>query len=195
MSLKYFCNYCDFSSSTNAVVNHILEHHINKLESINLSNGIKGNLISSKICTEKSKDPDIIFCCFGCKKFWARATMGEKHKLSCNKKQEHSNICKKILETYNETETLVNNYDIELLKKIEKLEKRVKELEEDNKENEEGKMKYDVLTMTLIEYLDRYTREKIADVLTYNMTEGEKEHEIDWYSELITYRESTNHFA
>ena len=42
MSLKYYCKYCEYSSSTNAVVNHILTSHTNKIDKLFISKGVNG---------------------------------------------------------------------------------------------------------------------------------------------------------
>ena len=189
MSHKYYCKYCEHCSSTNSVVNHFLENHCDKLDNHKLLQGIKGNLVEIYIRSEKNEDPEPIKCCFGCKKFWARVTMADKHKKDCNMKQQHINKCKELKEKIigNDNEICA---DEQLKKKISNLESKIIQLEEQIKENEEGKEKYDVLSLILIEYLDRFTREKIADVLENLNLES-----IDWYSELLTYRESTKEFA
>jgi hypothetical protein len=194
---KYYCAYCDYSSSTNAVVNHILEHHTDKINRITLLNGIKGNLISIRIRSQSNTDPTNIFCCFGCKRFWARKSMADAHQKECTHCTDHINKCKSIHELRSNTESTqlppTENVDHiriqELENKIKKLEKTINVLKDDMKDNEEGKTKYDLLSMALIEHLDRYTREKIADILSSNI---ENEYEIDWYSELMTYRECTD---
>jgi hypothetical protein len=196
---KYYCAYCDYSSSTNAVVNHILDHHTDKINRITLLNGIKGNLISILIRSQCNADPTNIFCCFGCKKFWARKSMADTHKKQCTHSIDHINKCKSIHELRTTAEPVqqpsenTNSVLIqELETKIKKLEATIKQLKYDIKDNEEGKIKYDLLSMTIIEYIDRYTREKIADILSSNENSNiENENEIDWYSELITYRECT----
>jgi hypothetical protein len=203
MSYKYLCNFCDYSSSTNGVVNHILEKHSNRFEKPSLLKGINGDMMICLICSEKTKDPFNISCCFGCKKFWGRSNMTEKHKKECPKKKEHSDKCKEILESklnFNSNESTNNQLsnssnNSELITKIKNLEKKIKELEEDNNDYKEGKIKYDALSLVLIDYVDSYTREKIADVLDSEIEDVESTNKIDWYSELVTYRESTKKFA
>lgn len=195
MSHKYRCVYCEYLSSTNAVLTHQLEHHSNKLGKVTLQSGIKGNLVCSKIQSEQSKETTSIYCCFGCKKFWGRKTMADKHLKDCMNRELHITKCKEIMKQNEGIQEEPNEGRTnEAVMKIGILEKRIKELEEELKEKEEGQIKYDILSMILIEYFDRYTREKIADTI-HSDTRNETETEIDWYSELVTYHECSKFFA
>ena len=188
MSFKYLCNHCDYSSCTHPVVNHILEHHTDKIEDYKLNSGLNGNLISMYIRTEKSNDPTNIFCCFGCKKFWGRQSIAEKHKKACLKKQEHVETIINIKKNRNTPmdETIGNK---ELQNKIVKLEDKIKMLEEELKEYQEAKEKYDALSTVLINYYNCSTRENIINKL-YNDKSCYVPN-VDWNSELVIYREYT----
>ena len=188
MTFKYLCTHCDYSSSTNAVVNHILEHHTDKIDDYKLKSGMNGNLITMYIRTETSDDPINIFCCFGCKKFWGRQSMAEKHKKECLKKQEHIDILKEIQKN-RKTPIDACGSDKKLQDKIIFLENKIRMLEEELKEHEEAKIKYDDLSMVLIDSLKRDIREKLADRLYVRAPN------VNWNSELVTYRECIKDIA
>ena len=189
MSYKYQCDYCDHTSSLNSVVSHFLANHTDKLVSDNFKPE-QTDLLITLIRTEKKGDSYKIFCCLGCNKFWGRENMAQKHSKSCPKKEEHIALYNK-LKSMITNKVCTNENVIKLETKVKTLETKIGMLESELKDNEEGKLKYDALSLVLIEHLDRYTREKIGDILS-NM---QKEYDIDWYSELMTYREAIHEIA
>jgi hypothetical protein len=188
MAFKYLCTHCDYSSCTHPVVNHILEHHTDKIDDYKLKSGINGNLITMYIRSEKSNDPINIFCCFGCKKFWGRQSMAEKHKKECLKKQEHIDILKEIQKN-RKTPIDACGGDKKLQDKIILLENKIRMLEDDLEEYKEAKLKYDELSMVLIYLSKRSMREEIANILCDRVPN------VNWNSELVTYREGIKDIA
>jgi hypothetical protein len=91
------------------MVGHIQNKHFDLINLTPLKEGAKKRkvCIDSLIMIEKRKiDAN---CCFGCKKFWCKNKLAEKHFLTCSNLDLHSNICFEIL---NKVETAKNVSDV-----------------------------------------------------------------------------------
>jgi len=130
---KYSCVIpgCTESKFTRHYLTHLMGHSKEELQKslgINLKIGAKGSLL--KINPKINGESKSCAACFGCKKFFNKISLQEKHRDECNNKNKHKLICSKMLDN-DENPVIDETPKIkELEEKIKRLENQVKSLKQ-----------------------------------------------------------------
>jgi len=180
-SIKYCCLQCDYKSSHQHYINHVVKNHKDTIYTEKTKNAINGALRSKSlpilsIRIENCKTLTHVSVCFGCNKFWERKDLATKHCNDCNKQKEH----REFLESLKGGDSVQENFqdnseEVKLLREtIKKLERKLNSAEEDAKENEVKATAFDNFIEHLYTIIEDDKREEI------NIELKEKYPDIDW---------------
>ena len=161
-----------------------------------MKGGAKGNPVVINILSGSSNDVTHAHTCLGCKKFYVKKTMADKHIADCENKKAHITMCNELLSACPVAETADSSEAVKALQaKVKQQEREIKNLESELEDTKENSALYKRLIWGLVNGLDRADRRRIAQVL-YDLPEHPSLGEIDWDSQLLTeYEVGKNNFT
>ena len=178
----YECPHCDYKASHQYIVGHIMANHADTFKSEVLRVGAKGKPTTTHLKLEGSRD--LVYCCMGCKKFWGRKALADKHFTECTKKEEHKKWCSdnsgpQIEATSDNSELLAQFAKLQA--ENEKLRKKIERLEKDAVTAEKESKQLDKLIDGLRNVYDEDTRNDLCEKLNEREDEDADE-KIDWFN-------------
>lgn len=176
----YECPHCDYKASHQYIMSHIMTNHPETFKPETMRVGGRGLPVTMHLKLEGSKE--LVHCCFGCKKFWGRKVMADKHFAECTKKAEHKKWCTEhvgpqIEETSDNSELLA--HFAKLQAENEKLRKKIERMEKDAECMEKRDAQFDKLIEGLRTLYSEEERNELSEKLTELHEEGENT--IDWF--------------